>query len=149
MSLIARATLRAAASSLRTPAFRRNFAAIKYTTDHEFVKTEDGVATVGITKFAAEALGDIVYVELPEVGSSIDQKETMGVVESVKAASDVYMPVSGEVVEVNEELTDNPALINQSPIEQGWMAKIKISNPAEIDEMMDESAYEKFCEESH
>lgn len=92
--------------------------------------------------------GDVVYVELPEVGAKLTQKESMGVVESVKAASDVYAPISGEVVEVNEALKDEPALINQDPIEKGWMAKIKISNDAELAEMMDDGAYTKFCEEN-
>eukprot|EP00304_Pavlova_gyrans_P012205 CAMPEP_0206053908 /NCGR_PEP_ID=MMETSP1466-20131121/36843_1 /ASSEMBLY_ACC=CAM_ASM_001126 /TAXON_ID=44452 /ORGANISM="Pavlova gyrans, Strain CCMP608" /LENGTH=417 /DNA_ID=CAMNT_0053429095 /DNA_START=44 /DNA_END=1295 /DNA_ORIENTATION=- len=151
MSIIARATFRAAASrsALRVaPALCRRLSTV-YTTDHEYVTNNGGVATVGITKFAAEALGDIVFVELPEVGATIEQKETMGVVESVKAASDVYMPVSGEVVEVNEALKDEPGLVNKSPIGDGWMAKIKLSNPGELDEMMDEKAYAKFCEEAH
>eukprot|EP00307_Rebecca_sp_RCC1486_P014525 CAMPEP_0119413924 /NCGR_PEP_ID=MMETSP1335-20130426/6230_1 /TAXON_ID=259385 /ORGANISM="Chrysoculter rhomboideus, Strain RCC1486" /LENGTH=148 /DNA_ID=CAMNT_0007438757 /DNA_START=28 /DNA_END=474 /DNA_ORIENTATION=+ len=146
MSLIARRVSLNAVRSVRTQAFRRNLASIKYTTDHEYVKTEGDVATVGVTQFAADALGDIVYVELPEVGSTLDQKESMGVVESVKAASDVYMPLTGEIVEVNNELTENPALINGSPLENGWMAKIKLSKPAELDEMMDEAAYKEFCD---
>ncbi|KAG8460297.1 hypothetical protein KFE25_011788 [Diacronema lutheri] len=148
MSIIARATLRATASRAfsRPAAFSRSFAVVtKFTTDHEYVSNNDGIATVGITKFAAEALGDIVFVELPEVGAKLDQKESMGVVESVKAASDVYMPISGEILEVNDMLKDSPATINESPLEKGWMAKIKISNPAEMDEMMTLEAYEKFC----
>lgn len=134
----------------RSAAFSRGLAVVtKYTTDHEYVSNDGGIATVGITKFAAEALGDIVFVELPEVGSTLEQKESMGVVESVKAASDVYMPISGEIVEVNEALKDSPATINESPLDKGWMAKIKISNPAEMDEMMTADAYAKFCEEQH
>jgi len=149
MSLVARASLRVASRGMRVPVFRRHMSAIKYTSDHEYVKTEGGVATVGITQFATEQLGDVVYVELPEVGKTLDQKDAMGVVESVKAASDVYAPVSGEVVEVNEALSDNPGMINESPMDKGWMAKIKMSSEAELDGMMDEAAYTKFCEESH
>lgn len=142
--------MRAAAhrSLARSAVFSRSFAAVtKYTTDHEYVSNDGGIATVGITKFAAEALGDIVFVELPEVGATIEQKESMGVVESVKAASDVYMPISGEIIEVNESLKDSPATINESPMDKGWMAKIKISNPKEMDDMMTADAYAKFCEE--
>lgn len=91
--------------------------------------------------------GDIVFVELPEVGATIAQKESMGVVESVKAASDVYMPITGEIVEVNTLLTESPATINESPLEKGWMAKIKISNVKEMDEMMTAEAYKKFCDD--
>ncbi|KAJ1634917.1 glycine cleavage H-protein-domain-containing protein [Pavlovales sp. CCMP2436] len=152
MALFARAARSAttARSFARAPIFSRGFAAVtKFTTDHEYVSNDNGIATVGITKFAAEALGDIVFVELPEVGSTIAQKEAMGVVESVKAASDVYMPISGEIVEVNEALKDAPATINEDPNGKGWMAKIKISDLSEMDAMMTAEAYKKFCDESH
>eukprot|EP00854_Cymbomonas_tetramitiformis_P009335 gene9335-11062_t len=114
-----------------------------------FVTIEDGVGTVGITDFAQSELGDVVYVDLPEVGATVSKKETFGVVESVKAASDVYSPVSGEVVAVNEELADNPALVNSSPFEDGWMMKVKLSEPSETDSLLDASAYKAHCEADH
>lgn len=121
----------------------------KYAESHEFVTVEDGVGTVGITDFAQSELGDVVYVDLPEVGATVSKKETFGVVESVKAASDVYSPVSGEVVAVNEWLADNPALVNSSPFEDGWMMKVKLSEPSEMDSLLDASAYKAHCEAEH
>ena len=117
---------------------------IKYTEDHEWIKTESGVATVGITHHAQDALGDVVFVELPEVGKSFAQKETAGVVESVKAAADVYMPVSGEVTEVNEALRADPSLANSDPLGAGWFFKVKLSKPDEVNALMDETSYTKF-----
>ena len=117
---------------------------IKYTEDHEWIKTESGVATVGITRHAQDALGDVVFVELPEVGKSFAQKETAGVVESVKAAADVYMPVSGEVTEVNEALRADPSLANSDPLGAGWFFKVKLSKPDEVNALMDETSYTKF-----
>lgn len=114
---------------------------LKYTPDHEWLQVNGDVATVGITHHAQDALGDVVFVELPEVGSSLGQKDVAGVVESVKAAADVYMPVSGEVVEVNEALRDDPALANSDPLGAGWFFKVKLSNPAEMDGLLDETAY--------
>jgi len=120
---------------------------LKYTEEHEWVLIEDGVATVGITDFAQDSLGDVVFVELPEVGAVLEAGKSFGVVESVKAVSDVYAPVSGEVIEVNEELPDTPELVNTSPYEDGWMVKIKVSDNGELDELMDAEAYQEFVEE--
>ena len=114
---------------------------LKYTPDHEWLKIEGDVAVVGITHHAQDALGDVVFVELPEVGKSYGQQEVAGVVESVKAAADVYMPVSGEVLEVNEELRNEPTLANTDPLGAGWFFKVKLSNPSEIDALLDETAY--------
>merc|ERR1711924_300355 len=126
----------------------REFATV-YTSDHEWVSDPvDGVVTVGITDFAQNALGDVVYVELPDVGDTFEQHDNMGVVESVKAASDVYSPVSGEIVEINEELPDEPSVINTDPQEAGWWVKIKLSKAEELEELMSEDAYNEFCEEN-
>ncbi|WP_394708392.1 glycine cleavage system protein GcvH [uncultured Desulfuromusa sp.] len=119
---------------------------LKYTEEHEWVLVEDDIATVGITDFAQDQLGDVVFVELPEVGDSVEAGETFGVVESVKAVSDVYAPVSGEVVEINEDLPDEPETLNNSPYDAGWMVKIKLSDPSAIDELMDVATYQEFVE---
>ncbi len=117
---------------------------IKFTTDHEWVNAADtAAAVVGITVHAQDALGDVVFVDLPEVGKSFQKGEVAGVVESVKAAADVYMPVSGEVVEVNEALRDDPSLANSAPLDAGWFFKVKLSNPAELDGLMDSTAYDE------
>ncbi|HEY8876089.1 MAG TPA: glycine cleavage system protein GcvH [Roseateles sp.] len=116
---------------------------IKYTPDHEWLEVHgDGTATVGITVHAQDALGDVVFVDLPEVGKAYAEKEVAGVVESVKAAADVYMPVDGEVTEVNEALRDDPALANTDPLKAGWFFKVKLSNPAQLDALMDATAYD-------
>jgi len=124
---------------------------LKYTEDHEWLKIEGGstaaagaVVTVGITHHAQDALGDVVFVDLPEVGKTIAQKEIAGVVESVKAAADVYMPVSGEVVEVNEALRADPSLANSDPLGAGWFFKVKLGQPAELEALMDETSYSRF-----
>ena len=117
---------------------------IKYTPDHEWIKVDGDIATVGITHHAQDALGDVVFVELPEVGTSYDQKAVAGVVESVKAAADVYMPVSGEVVEVNEALRADPSLANSDPLGAGWFFKVKLSDAAQVDALLDATAYETF-----
>ncbi|MET0312656.1 MAG: glycine cleavage system protein GcvH [Burkholderiaceae bacterium] len=117
---------------------------IKYTEDHEWLKVVGGVATVGITTHAQDALGDVVFVDLPEVGRTYAQKETAGVVDSVKAAADVYMPVSGEVTEVNEALRGDPSLANSDPLGAGWFFKVKLSEPAQVDALMDETSYTAF-----
>jgi len=111
------------------------------------VKPEGDVGVIGISDFAQSELGDVVYVELPEVGSTLEKGETFGVVESVKAASDVYSPVSGEVIETNTVLSDEPALVNSSPFEKGWMLKVKLSNPSDLDSLMDSKAYSSHIEE--
>ena len=116
---------------------------IKYTPDHEWVEVHgDGTATVGITVHAQDALGDVVFVDLPEVGKSFAEKDVAGVVESVKAAADVYMPVDGEITEVNEALRDDPALANTDPLKAGWFFKVKLSNPSQLDALMDATAYD-------
>jgi glycine cleavage system H protein len=118
---------------------------MKYTEDHEWVRIEaDGSVTVGITHHAQDALGDVVFIDLPAVGSSHAQKATAGVVESVKAAADVYMPISGEVVAVNAALKDDPALVNTDPLGAGWFFKVKPSKADEISALMDETSYGKF-----
>jgi len=120
---------------------------LKYTEEHEWVMVEDDIVTVGITDFAQDSLGDVVFVELPEVGASVEAGKSFGVVESVKAVSDVYSPVTGEVVEVNDELPDAPETINTSPYEDGWMVKIRLSDTAELDDLLDVDAYQAFVEE--
>ena len=124
---------------------------LKYTKSHEWVRTEsDGSITVGITDHAQELLGDMVFIELPEVEASFTSGEECAVVESVKAASDVYCPVSGEVIAVNETLVDAPETINQDPYDSGWMFKVKPEDEGEADELMDAEAYnELIAEESH
>ena len=118
---------------------------IKYTSDHEWLNVEGGVATVGITHHAQDALGDVVFVDLPEVGNSFAAKDIAGVVESVKAAADVYMPVAGEVLEVNETLRADPSLANSDPLGAGWFFKVKMSDPSQLDALMDETAYTSFA----
>jgi len=117
---------------------------IKYTPDHEWLNVAGNIATVGITHHAQDALGDVVFVDLPEVGAKLDAKAVAGVVESVKAAADVYMPVSGEITEVNETLRDDPSLANTDPLGAGWFFKVKLSKPAELDALMDETSYTAF-----
>ena len=117
---------------------------IKYTPDHEWLNVEGDTAVVGITHHAQDALGDVVFVELPEVGTTLAAKDVAGVVESVKAAADVYMPVSGDITEVNEALRADPALANSDPMGAGWFFKVKLSNPAELDALMDETSYTSF-----
>ncbi|RIA96248.1 glycine cleavage H-protein [Glomus cerebriforme] len=129
----------------------RHYSAKKYTEEHEWVDVdENGIGTVGITDYAQTALGDVVYVELPEVGKFFNQSENIGAVESVKAASDIYAPVSGKIIESNNKLTDKPSLINKSPESDGWLCKIELSNPDELDKLLDKQDYEKHCSsESH
>ena len=117
---------------------------IKYTEDHEWLTIDGDIATVGITHHAQDALGDVVFVDLPAVGSTLAQKEVAGVVESVKAAADVYMPVSGEVLEVNEALRDDPALANTDPLGAGWFFKVKLSDVSQLTALMDETRYSAF-----
>jgi glycine cleavage system H protein len=120
---------------------------LKYTTSHEWVRLDGGdVATVGITDHAQTALGDVVFVELPEVGREVGGNEACAVVESVKAASDVYAPVAGRVVEANERLADDPGLVNRDPTGEGWFYKLEIADAAALDELMDEAGYGRFVE---
>lgn len=122
---------------------------LKYAESHEWtLDNGDGTVTIGITDFAQEALGDVVYIELPEVGSGLDAGDTFGVVESVKAASDLYAPVSGEVIEVNVDLEDSPEIINTSAFEDGWIMKIKMEDSSELDNLLDAAGYEAVMTES-
>jgi glycine cleavage system H protein len=114
---------------------------LKYTKDHEWVSVEGDVATVGITDFAQGELGDIVFVEIETEGETLDKEEVFGTIEAVKTVSDLYMPLSGEVMEFNTELEDKPELVNQEPYEGGWMIKIKISDPSEIDSLLSAEDY--------
>ncbi len=119
---------------------------LKYSKEHEWVKVEGEKAYIGITDYAQKSLGEIVYVDLPERGSVLSEGDTLGVVESVKAASDIYIPISGTVTDINEELLDSPGNINTSPYES-WIAAIELGNVNELDTLMDAGEYEKFCEE--
>jgi len=121
-------------------------AVLKYTNDHECVKIEGDIAWVGITKYAQEALGDLVYVELPSVGKNVKKGEYFAVVESVKTAAEVYSPVDGEVIEANDNMPTDLEMIKSPVGEQGWIAKIKISDPAQLANLMDEAAYKKYLE---
>lgn len=119
---------------------------LHYTKDHEWIRVADDVGTVGITDFAQEQLGDVVHVQLPRVGEKFEAHGTFGEVESVKTFSELYVPVSGEVIELNEALADAPELINNSPYADGWMIKIKIGKPSEVDSLLSASEYEDFIE---
>ncbi|MGE0407871.1 MAG: glycine cleavage system protein GcvH [Amphiplicatus sp.] len=119
---------------------------LKYTKDHEWVRLDGDVATIGVTAHAAEQLGDVVFVELPAKGATFKQHAEMAVVESVKAASDVFAPVSGEVVEVNQAVVDDPASVNADPMGKAWFVKLKVADKAEFGGLLDEAAYEKFAE---
>ncbi len=118
----------------------------RYTKEHEWVRVDGEVATVGISNHAQEQLGDVVFVELPEVGREVAQHAAMAVVESVKAASDVYAPISGEVVEANDALSDDPALVNGDAEGAGWFCKLKVTKPAELEDLMDAAAYQSFVD---
>ena len=122
---------------------------VRYTNEHEWARLEHGVVTVGITSYATEQLGDVVFVELPNVGKKVEASKPFGVVEAVKTVSDLFAPVSGEVVEINASLTDNPALVNQSPYGEGWMLKLRPSNPDEVKGLMSSDDYARFLEEHH
>lgn len=117
---------------------------MRFTKDHEWVELQGDVAVVGITAYAAEQLGDVVFVEVPEVGRQVKAGDGFAVVESVKAASDVYAPISGEVVEANGEVSDSPETVNASPEAAGWFAKVRVANPAEVEALMDRDAYEAY-----
>jgi glycine cleavage system H protein len=121
----------------------------RFTKDHEWIRVDGGIGTVGITHHAQTQLGDIVFVEVPESGRKTKQGEAVAVVESVKAASDVFSPVSGEVIEANADLAGQPALVNEDAEGKAWFFKLRISDPAELDKLMDRAAYEAFVKESH
>ncbi|MFN2371987.1 MAG: glycine cleavage system protein GcvH [Candidatus Krumholzibacteriia bacterium] len=115
----------------------------KYTQEHEWVQVEGEIGTVGVTDFAASELGDVVFVELPEVGSEFSQGDTIGTIESVKAVADLYLPVSGEIVEINEIVAEGPELLNKDPLDDGWLFKVRISDPSELEQLLDAGAYNK------
>ena len=120
----------------------------KFSKQHEWISSEGDVATIGITKHATEMLGDIVFVELPKKGNNIEKEDQVGVVESTKAANDVYTPISGEVVESNQSIVDDPSKINSDPENEGWFFKLKIKDKSEIDILINKEEYEKFAKES-
>jgi glycine cleavage system H protein len=122
---------------------------LRFTKDHEWVRLEGDLAVVGITDYAQSQLGDVVYVELPEIGRRVEQGKEAAVVESVKAASEVYAPVSGEVAEVNEGLAADPAMVNGDPMGKGWFLKLRLDDPKQLDSLMDEAAYKGLVEEQH
>ncbi|XP_044058706.1 glycine cleavage system protein H (aminomethyl carrier), b [Siniperca chuatsi] len=128
--------------TLSTPAALST--ALKLTDKHEWVKVEGGIGTVGISNYAQEALGDVVYCGLPEVGQRLEQMEEFGALESVKAASELYSPITGEVTEINTELAENPGLVNKACYAEGWLIKMTIEKPEELDSLMDQAAYDKF-----
>jgi len=115
----------------------------RYTKEHEWVRVEDNVGTVGVTDYAQDQLGDIVYVDLPSVGTQLKQLDKLGEIESVKAVSDLYSPVSGEVVAVNQEVIDRPELVNQSPYEEGWLVRLRLADPAELDNLLTAAQYDE------
>jgi glycine cleavage system H protein len=117
---------------------------LHYSKDHEWIRVEDGVAVVGITDYAQDSLGDVVYVELPKVGDDFAANESFGSVESVKAVSEVFSPVSGEIVGINETLADAPEKVNQDPYGEGWMIRVRMSNPGEVDSLLTAAEYEDF-----
>lgn len=116
---------------------------VKYSEEHEWVRVEDNIATVGITDYAQGELGDLVFIELPSKGDEAEQSESLGTIEAVKAVSDLFSPVSGKVVEVNENLADDPEAVNRDPYGKGWMVKIEITDPSELDDLLDASAYKE------
>ena len=121
----------------------------RFTKDHEWVRLDGDLAVIGITDYAQSQLGDVVYVELPDIGRHIEQGKEAAVVELVKAASDVYAPVSGEVAEVNDALSADPAKVNSDPMGEGWFLKLRLADPKQLDQLMDEAAYQHFVEELH
>src|SRR5215831_16781162 len=122
---------------------------LRFTKDHEWIRLDGDLAIVGITDFAQSQLGDVVYVELPEIGRRVEKGKEAAVVESVKAASEVYAPASGEVTEVNEAITADPAKVNADPMGEGWFMKLRLVDPEELDGLLDEAAYQRFVEEQH
>lgn len=118
----------------------------KYSEDHEWVEVEGETGMIGISDYAQEQLGDVVFVELPEVGKMLDRGDEIAVVESVKAAAEVYVPVGGEVIEVNDALNGDPSLVNTDAFGDGWFAKLRLTDPADLDELMDEATYKTYCE---
>ncbi|MBI1795968.1 MAG: glycine cleavage system protein GcvH [Candidatus Eisenbacteria bacterium] len=122
---------------------------LRYTAEHEWARLESGLVTVGITSYATEQLGDIVFVELPELGRRLEAMKAFGTIEAVKTASDLFAPVAGEVVAINEALADNPALVNQSPFGEGWMIRVKPADAGDLKRLMNHEAYAQLIEEQH
>lgn len=122
---------------------------LKFTSDHEWIFVDNGSATVGITAFAQEKLGDLVFVQLPKVGTILKAGGAAAVVESVKAASDVYAPINGEVIGINEQVVDNPTLVNTDPAGKGWLFKVKVTDQSQLDNLLDEPAYHALIAEAH
>lgn len=122
---------------------------VKYTPEHEWARLENGIVTVGITGYASDQLGDVVFVQLPEIGKRLDALKPFGVVEAVKTVSDLFSPITGEVVEVNAALAANAALVNQSPYGEGWMVRIRPDDPAALAKLMSSAEYERYVEEQH
>ncbi len=120
---------------------------VRYMKSHEWARKTGDTIVTGVSDYAQDSLGDVVFVELPEAGATFNKGDAFGVVESVKAASDVFIPMSGEIIEVNRQLDDNPALVNESPFGEGWLVKLRPTNPAEYDELMDAKAYKAYTEE--
>ena len=121
---------------------------LRYTKSHEWVRIDGDIATFGLSDYAQAELGDITYLELPEIGSNVTQSEPFGVVESVKAASDIYAPLDGEVIEINSAAVDAPDVVNTSPYDNAWLVKVRLSDPAQIETLMDPDTYDTFAEES-
>jgi glycine cleavage system H protein len=122
---------------------------VRYTREHEWARLEGGQVTIGITSYATDQLGDVVFVELPEAGKAVEAGKTFGVVEAVKTVSDLYAPLSGVITEVNAALSDNPALVNQEPFGEGWMIRVRPTNPADLNGLLSHVDYEKLIEEQH
>lgn len=122
---------------------------VRYTSEHEWARLAGGIVTVGITSYASEQLGDIVYLELPEVGRKLEAAKPFGVVEAVKTVSDLFSPLDGEVTEINTAVKDNPALVNQQPFGDGWLIRIKPKNAADLEKLLSSAAYQKLVEEQH
>jgi glycine cleavage system H protein len=120
----------------------------RYTKEHEWVRVEDNIGAIGITDYAQDQLGDIVYLDLPSPGTQVKQFDKLGEIESVKAVSDLYSPVSGEVVEVNQEVNDRPELVNQSPYEQGWLVRLRLTDPAEVDSLLTAEQYDELISQA-
>ena len=120
----------------------------RYTKEHEWVRVQDDLGTVGITDYAQDQLGDVVYVDLPSVGTQLKQLEKLGEIESVKAVSDLYSPVSGELVEVNQGVNDRPELVNQSPYDEGWLVRVRLADPAELDNLLTAKQYDELIAEA-
>lgn len=122
---------------------------VRYTAEHEWARLEKGIITIGVTSYATDQLGDVVFVELPALGAKLEAMKAFGVIEAVKTVSDLFAPVSGEVVERNDALTDNPALVNQEPFGAGWIVRVRPADPAEHARLMSSAEYEKHVEEQH